>query len=221
MKGLLVVFFVFALGAGGQTGGAVTGTVFDAVSGEPIPVALVTVTGADAAYSVSTKSGATGEFSITGIPSGSYAVCVQMDDDSYLDPCIWTPPGSSVQVADGQESVVSVQLTPAVILSVELLDPQNFLLGDKNLWHRAGVRIGVWGPRGFYHPAHATGTPGRYRIGFPRSVALKVQVASAMLKLVDELGAAVPAAGFGRDFRALGPREREVTMSFVVVGRAQ
>jgi hypothetical protein len=71
-------------------------------------------------------SGANGSFQITGLPAGSYSLCVQVPGSAYLDSCLWGGSGPVVKVADGQQSANNVlKLQKGATLSVVINDPNN------------------------------------------------------------------------------------------------
>ncbi len=156
-------------------------------------------------FSKHTKSGGDGAFTIQGLAAGKYSLCVQAAGDAYLDPCQWSGTPVTVTLVAGQTSAGNaVRLTSASILHVQVQDPQTALSQKTKDGRQPELRLGVWGPRGLYYPAHATGGPVAvsaaqgavtytYRLAVPLDTVLSFYAASHDLKLGD--GNGQPLAG--------------------------
>ena len=116
--------------AAGQTGtGGIRGTILDASTQKPLPVAWV-VANRDGAppFSRNTKSGGDGAFEMRGLTPGNYSICVQAEGDRYLDSCHWRGQSAAVTVAkDAITSGVAVRLAAASVVNIEVRDPQKLL----------------------------------------------------------------------------------------------
>ena len=208
----LVLVLVGTCPLSAQSGGiADNGHVTDAVSAAPISAALVTLVQDGSLFTAWTKSGASGEFTFSGVAPGSYSLCLQTLEDTYIDPCWWDGQRPTLSIVDGHDATIELQAMQAFVLNVEVQDPQNLVGRDLQAWQQAHVRIGIWGPNGHYHAAHKTGIPGRYRIGIPRFTALKLQIAPINLRLADAEGVALPASGFERDINIKNASVKEST----------
>ena len=114
----------------GQTGTAsIAGTVLDAKTQKPIPAALVmAVRSGPPPLSRNTKSGGDGAFQIQGLTAGRYSLCVQAPGDGYLDPCQWNGSPTTITLVSGQAAAeVSLRLTPASVLTIQVKDAQKIL----------------------------------------------------------------------------------------------
>jgi hypothetical protein len=196
------------LGSGlrAQNTAAIQGTVLDAKTLKPVAAAWVMANRAGAPpFSGHTKSGGDGTFSIRGLAAGKYSICVQAAGDAYLDPCQWSGSPVTVTLAAGQTSAGNaVRLAPASILTVQIQDPQRALSQKTKDGRQPELRLGVWGPRGLYYPAHPVGGPApgvsaqgtvsySYRLAVPLDTALSFYAASHDVKLGD--GNGLPLAG--------------------------
>jgi len=180
--------------------------------------------------SKNTRTGGDGAFEIQGLPAGKYSVCVQAGD-GYLDPCQWNETPATVTLVSGQAAKgMSVRLTAASILTVEVQDAQKVLSQKTKDGRRPGLMVGVWGPKGLYYPARATGGPVagasseaavdsyRYQIAVPRDMMLKLQIASRDLKLGDGTGVALPGNASQQAFQHAAGDPNPKTFVFTVLG---
>src|SRR5271157_3171831 len=206
-----ILILLLALPAAfGQTGTAsIAGAVLDSKTLKPIPGALVIANFQGMPpLAKNTKSGGAGEFQIQGLPAGKYSLCVQAAGDQFLDPCMWTGIPTSVTLTAGQAATgVSLKLTAASILSIQVQDPQKALSQKTKDGRRPDLTLGVWGPKGLYYPAHGSGIPApagganpqgaatsySYRLAVPHDTTLNFYIASHDLKLGDATGVALPA----------------------------
>lgn len=211
-----------------QTGTAsIRGTVTDAKTQKPVPGALVTaVRGGLPAFSRNTKTGADGAFQLAGLPAGNFSLCVQAMGDSYLDPCQWNGSPTAITVVLGQTvSGVSVKVTAASILRVQVQDPKQVLNQKTKDGRTPDLTVGIWGPKGLFYPAHggskqATnfGFPISYQIAIPRDTALKFHIASHDLKLGDANGATLPGNTSQVAFQHITGDPNPKSFSFTVLG---
>jgi hypothetical protein len=105
------ILFGFVVEAGfGQGGtGTIAGVVSDAATGKPVPAAYVMAVAAGpgaGARGGSTKTGGGGEYEIRGLAAGTYSLCVQAQDQQYVDPCLWGGPPVQVTLSAGQAVAV-------------------------------------------------------------------------------------------------------------------
>jgi hypothetical protein len=223
-----------ALGvASGQTGTAgIQGTLLDAKTLKPISAAWVIANRVGAPpLAKHTKSGGDGAFLIQGLSAGSYSICVQGTNDQYLDPCQWNGSPTTVNVAAGQSATgITVKLTAASVLNIQVQDAQNVLGQPTKDGRRPDLTVGVWGPKGMYYAAHGPSVPltagslrgttptYTYRLAVPRDAALSVYVASHDLKLGDASGVALPANASQQAFQHATGDLNPKSFSFSVLG---
>jgi hypothetical protein len=216
-----------------QTGPAgIQGVVVDAKTLKPISTAWVMANRtASPPLSKRTKSGSDGVFQIQGLAAGTYSVCVQDAGDQYLDPCQWNGNPTTITLASGQNATgISVGLTAASILNVQVQDPQQALSQKTKDGRRPDLNIGVWGPKGLYYPTHAAGGQAvgtaaqavsrsySYRLAVPRDTALKLHITSHDLKIGDANGVALPANANQQAFQHATGDPSPKSFSFVVLG---
>ncbi|MBI1898166.1 MAG: carboxypeptidase regulatory-like domain-containing protein [Acidobacteria bacterium] len=231
MKEIFLLLLVMPA-AVGQTGtGRIAGTVLDAKTQKPVPAALVTaIRSGLPPLTRHTKSGGDGAFAIQGLAAGNYSLCVQAQGDGYLDPCQWSGRPSTVALVSGQAAAgVSLRLTAASVVNIEVRDAQKLLSQMTRDGRRPELSVGVWGPNGLYYPARAwggpsTGAPGdlysgiAYRIAVPRDTALTLYIASRDLKLGDAFGAALPGSTSRQTFQHASSDLNPKSFAFTVLG---
>src|SRR5205085_6395377 len=140
-----------------------------------------------------------------GLTAGKFSLCVQAPGDGYLDPCQWSGSPTAVTLVAGQgASGISLRITAASVLNIQVQDAQKILSQKTKDGRRPELTLGGWGPNGLYYPAHASGSAGHlgaagnqqsgiaYQIAVPRDTALKFHIASRDLMLGDAAGATLP-----------------------------
>ncbi len=227
------ILLLAVLSAIGQTGTAsIQGTVLDAKTQKPIPAALIIANRAGAPpFTKNIKSGGDGAFQVSGLTSGNYSICVQAAGDQYLDPCQWNSSPTTVTLTAGQNTTgIFVKLTAASILNVQVQDTQNVLSQLTKDGRHLDLTLGVWGPKGLYYPAHASGNPTAatdlpggissysYRLAVPRDTALSFYIASHDLKLGDATGVALPTNASQQAFQHTTGDTNAKSFSFSVLG---
>lgn len=233
MRWMPILFLAIPAAIGQTETASITGTVLDAKTQKPVPVALViAVSNGLPPFSMNTKSGADGAFQIQGLPAGSYSLCVQAPGDGYLDPCQWNGAPTAVRLVSGQKATgLSIGLTTASVVTIQVQDAQKVLSEKTKDGRRPDLTIGVWGPNGLYYPAHGLGSPATavipqgdrvdtysYRIAVPRDTALKLHISSRNLRLGDAAGATLTGNASEQSFRhATGDLEPRI-FTFTVLG---
>ena len=152
--------------------GTIQGSVVDATTNKPIAKAFVSATRTVLPpLRVTAQSGADGSFTIGGLPAATYTLCVAFAGDGYLDPCTWSPPGTTVTVAASQNSTGHVlKIQPGSILKVHLDDPGQLLNQKTKTGYAPHMSIGcarrkrlsnwpIWPPSPW--PAPTTRSPFR------------------------------------------------------------
>ena len=230
----LVIALLAVPALSGQIGTAsIQGAVGDAKTLKPVSAAWVIASRAGVPpFTRNTKSGGDGAFRISGLISGTYSICVQAEGDQYLDPCQWDgSPTTTTIVAAGQNTTgISVKLTAASVLNVQVQDTQQIMSQLTRDGRRPDLAVGVWGPKGMYYPAHASGAPSAaanlmggtnsysYRLAVPRDTALKFNIASHDLILGDAAGVALPANASLQGFQHATGDANPKSFSFSVMG---
>ena len=218
---LSVAALSLAVSASGQTGiASVAGTILDAKTQKPIPAALVIASlTAPPPLSRHIKSGGDGAFQILGLPAGKYTLCVQVTGDQYLDPCRWNGSPTTITLVSGQTaSGIAVRLTAASVMRIQVQDAQKVLSQKTRDGRRPELPVGVWGPKGLYHPAHAAGSAGNFQIAVPRDTVLKLHIASRDLKLGGDKGASLTANARQLAFQHTTGDLTPKSFSFTVLG---
>jgi hypothetical protein len=235
MKYLLIFSLAVraALAQTGTTGSAsIAGTILDAKTLQPVPAALVIASRAGAApFTKNTKSGGDGAFQLQQLTPGDCALYVQAPGDQYLDPCLWNASPTTVRLTSGQSAAgVSVKLTAASVLLVQLRDAEKVLGQLTKDGRHPELSVGVWGPGGLYYPAHAVNSPAAgasapgstpvysYRLAVPRDTALNFSIASRDLKLGDGDGVALPANASRQTFQRATGDASATSFTFSVLG---
>jgi hypothetical protein len=229
----ILILSLAAPAAIGQTAtGSVQGTILDAKTLKPVSAAWVIASRAGAPpFTKNTKTGGDGAFQIQGLTAGNFTLCVQASGDQYLDPCLWNGTPVRVTVTSGQTiSGISVKVTAASILNVQVQDAQKVLSQKTKDGRRPELSLGVWGPKGLYYPAHASGststgtglkggiTSYNYRLAVPRDTALNFYIASHDVKLGDASGAALPANAGQQAFQHATSDVNPKSFAFSVLG---
>lgn len=131
-------------------------------------------------------------------------------------------------VATGKNATgLSLRLAPASVLRIQVQDAQKALSQTTKDGRRPDLTLGVWGPGGLYHPAHASGSaPGRlqgtagfvYRLAVPRDTVLSVYISSRDVRLGDAAGAPLPANAAQQPFQHTSGDPDPKSFSFSVLG---
>lgn len=161
---------------------------------------------------------------------GAPILIVQVSGDRYLDPCQWNGNPTTVTLTAVQNATgVSLRLTAASVLSIQVQDPQNALSQKTKDGRHPDLSLGVWGPKGLYYPAHSSGsgtvTPGTqsgktytYRLAVPLDTALKFNISSHDLKLGDANGVSLPANATQQAFQHATGDPNPKSFAFTVLG---
>ncbi|MGJ5814495.1 carboxypeptidase-like regulatory domain-containing protein [Paludibaculum fermentans] len=196
------------LGAWSVTGqtktGSISGFVLERSTLQPVPAALIMAFQDGSAPSAkNTQTGADGAFLIQDLSGGTYTICVQAGE-AYLDTCQWTDLNTSIVLAPGETSTgILVKLAAASILAIEVRDAQKLTSQITKDGRRPELSLGVWGPKGLYHPAYPVATvpaphgtqntmgANTFHISIPRDTPLNFYAGSRDLVLGDANGAVI------------------------------
>jgi hypothetical protein len=123
-----------------------------------------------------------------------------------------------------------LRLTLGSVLNVQVLDAQSALRQRTVDGRRPELRVGVWGPRGFYYPARAAGSPGAdgnlpggaasysYHLAVPFDTPLSFSIGSRDLRLGDENGVELSANSRRETFQHASREASPRRFSFRVLG---
>src|ERR1017187_3947369 len=152
MKCILILLLAVPAAIGLTPTASIAGTVFDLKTLKPVPTALVMAVSTGVPPFVrNTKSGGDGAFQIQGLGAGKYSLCVQAPNDGYLDPCQWNGSPTTVTLVSGQTATgVSLRLTAASVLNIQVQDTQQILTRKTSDGRQPELMLGVWGPNGWY-----------------------------------------------------------------------
>ncbi len=173
------------------------GTITDQV-GAPISGAFVaaTPTGPSGRLTLTTISSAKGVFTFTQATPGVYAICVQVPNTAYLNPCHWSA-SPKVTVMSGQVAQANpLRLTTGSLLQVRINDPSK-LFPAGSMPSGDDVLVGVSSPVLLFHELHrvASDKSGKtFEMRIPYDAPLRLTVKSAHLQIVDGSGILAGAA---------------------------
>lgn len=232
MKWIAILLLAAPAVIGQTVTGSIAGTLLDAKTLKPVSAAWVIANRVGSPpLAKNTKSGGDGAFQISGLTSGNYSICVQAAGDQYLDPCQWSDSPATVTLAAGQATTgISMKLTAASVLNVQIQDAQQVLSQLTKDGRRPDLAVGVWGPKGIYYPAHTSGgqsgggslpsgtTSYSYRLAVPLDTALNFYIASHDVKLGDATGVALPANASQQAFQHATGDTNPKSFSFSVLG---
>jgi hypothetical protein len=214
--------------------GAVSGSVTSSADGSPVQGATVTYrrlvnylpnTGINATnpqlapgeayFTASSQTGAQGEHSASGLPSGNYQVCIGTPDAPFLDPCQWAT-APHVYVGAGQAAALDIVAVLGVYLAVTINDPQGLLptseSGPLDFPH---LTVGVYFGSGAFLAAQRTsvgaGTQ-TYSMAIPTGVPLNLWLFSRYVYLANAGGNSFSTSGAQIPFTAVAG----ATSSFVI-----
>jgi hypothetical protein len=169
--------------------------------GSPLASGLVTaqqvVTRAqtESASGASVLTGKDGSFRLTGLPGGSYRLCIFSPKDEVLDPCEWSAPPPLVQVAaGGAASGVSLVAARGVTLKIRIDDFSSAAPTRQKPRNDAYLQPGVRSADGAVHNCRlvASDRVGHsYEVVVPPGADLQFHADAYNLQVSDQFGAAV------------------------------
>jgi hypothetical protein len=229
-RAALFAAVVVQAGFGQSAGASVSGTVVDALTGKPVPSAWVLAIreGTPPLRQVS-KSGGAGEFRLEGLAAGEYQVCVQAQEQGYVDPCQWGARMTTVKAGAGEAVAgVVVRLAAGTIVTVRVEDAGLVLEQKTKDWRQPDLSVGVWGPNGLYYAARSGVRMGGpkdpqsgevvYRMLVPVDTALKLDVVSRDLRLGDGEGRLLAGSASRQQFQQSSGDSPKV-FAFKVLGQ--
>jgi hypothetical protein len=178
----------------------------------PAPTVTATVT-----------TGKDGSFSLTGLPSGEFGVCVKESSGTLFDPCGWADLAIPISVKNGSISTgVVIRMKKIASVTVRVNDKGTFLKikpGDAAPPH---VLVGAFDAHGIFHPANQTELDKNgvtYQLTVPTDFPARINVSSAKLKLTDSLNNVLPTTGFAQTVVSPSTALQAKSFTFNVVGR--
>jgi hypothetical protein len=170
-----------------------------AAQGSDSPSGLVVVAGLSVPDTAAGFSGqrafasvtdATGQVSFTGLPFGIYSVCVEPQNQLYIQPCQWSPPDTVHLTSQNASGIISLAVRRGIPVDIRIDDPDGLLNSSSP---SPGVVTRVVTPQGPLHLQPAAQDPGgiNYRIIAPPSVAASIQIFAGALNILDGTGAPV------------------------------
>jgi hypothetical protein len=164
-----------------------------------------------------------GSFSVGGLATGQFAVCVKDPNATVIDPCLWTDSQTTVNVTSGNlSSGLLVRVKKASSVSVQVNDTAQALVQRPTDAYPPHVLVGAFDARGGFHPAqpiqkNSAGIS--YRLAIPVDSPVRVTVYSAQVQLASSSNVSLPPQGYSTTF--VQPSSQTQTSSFTInaIGR--
>ncbi len=226
----VAVPLVMAQSASGTLTGSVTDTngaplagisvSYGSVASRPAPVVGGSLVPASV-VSGSVSSDASGNFSVSGLPAGAYALCTNSPSAPYLDLCTWRP-GVTVTVPAGGSASQVLVLERGVYLNVRVNDPSHLLPQVVDgPWAPRKLVVGVRYGSGAYQGAiniEADSAGRSYQSVIPVGVPFSLWLFSRDVALAESSGAALAGPAATVPFQTVAGQDQSFT--FTVVGPA-
>jgi hypothetical protein len=134
---------------------------------------------------------ATGQVSFAGLPFGIYSVCVEPQNQLYVQPCQWSPPATVHLSSQNTSGAVSLPVQRGIPVDIRIDDPDGLL--SSSIATAPAVVARVVTPQGPLHLQPAAQDPGgiNYRIIAPPSVAASIQIFAGAFNILDGTGTPV------------------------------
>lgn len=204
--------------------GRVTGVVTEE-NGRGVPGARVSIhldpsPASPLFFTARTVSGATGAFSVAGLPAGTFHFCVQAVGTDLIDPCLWNPKPPTAVVTAGQAATVHLLLAKGQRLKIRIEDRLSLLTQHEGKTNGANLLVGAFSPMGLFTPAQVTSKDSSGRdqeVLVPTEMPLNVSVLSHFFALANDKGA--PFAGIGGSSKIQVPKGGMTTsQKFIITG---
>lgn len=131
-----------------------------------------------------------GTFTISNLPAGSYALCIQVAAGGYLDPCHWSDPPTVALAAAQAVTGVAVTAKRGHKLQIHVDDPQGHM-GNEGKVPGVHLLIGAWTPRHLFQPARVSNSSARsrdYSVTVPFDAPVNITATSASFAVNDGRG---------------------------------
>ncbi len=206
-------------------------TVPRATATSPVGGGAITVTpissGSSGAPSTATTATTTpaadGSFSVGGLATGQFAVCVRDPKAAVIDPCLWTDSRTTVPVTAGNlSSGLIVRVKKASTVSVRVNDTAQALVQKPGEAYPPHVLVGALDARGGFHPAQQAEKDSAgisYQIPIPVDSPIRLTVYSAKVQLATSSNVALPAQGYSTTFVQPSGQSQTNSFTFNAVGR--
>lgn len=96
------------------------------------------------------QSAADGGFDFRSVPAGRFTICAESSDGAYLNPCIWSPFETAIDVSSTGVVNKTVLVRAAARVRVTFSDPSTFALAGGG-GSPADFGLGVWTSKGMYY----------------------------------------------------------------------
>jgi len=149
--------------------------------------------------SIKATTGKDGSFTVSGLSSGQFGLCVKSATAGLIDPCQWLDLMTPVSVTNGAVTAgVTIRLKPASALNVTINDTALVLPQAAGQAAPPHVLVGAYDLKGFFHPLNQTksATGNSYELDIPFDFPVRLVVYSAKVQLQTSKGAAVPTSGY-------------------------
>lgn len=138
-----------------------------------------------------------GRFTVDGLATAPYQVCVRAQGVELLDPCEWSVPPPMVRAEEGRTGRgVTIVLQSGVAFKVRVDDPGKVMRTRTNPTGGASLVIGAWTAGGFFRPARLlTSDAGGhdYVLLMPPGTDFKLSFEGLGVDVMDEAGRKVEA----------------------------
>lgn len=187
--------------------GAVTGTVIDSSTHDPVPLAVVVAerqpdtgprNGATNSVAVSTRTARTradGSYTISDLPAGTYEICVHALQSQWLNSCLWSNNRPSADVKENKTTNNGqIRIDKGAVLKLRLDDPGQSAVNSVNTAPGTELLIGPRGKRGFLQRPRMVSRDAsgiNYEILVPAGQKVPLSVLAKSYKLADSNGKAV------------------------------
>jgi hypothetical protein len=130
-----------------------------------------------------------GSFRLPALAQGTYRICIQIPNSTWIDPCEWEPVASPAALLSGTQpsAPVNVVLKKGVLVTVRVSDPTGLL----SLRQSPGLLIGVRNDfSGFRRAALISQSSGdrTYQVLIPFDRSINISVTSPSIRLNDATG---------------------------------
>lgn len=117
------VLLAVGMVASGQSTARIGGRILNESGNGVAGVSVILQPQSSAGAPGSTISSPGGTYDFRGLPAGRYTICVHSPSGAYLNPCLWSPMETLVEVRTGQTLDRTVAVRSGARLRVRLSDP--------------------------------------------------------------------------------------------------
>lgn len=219
------VTVAYQLGATAVGTGKIQGKVVLDNGGAAVSASTVTAYRISPAPTVSAKTttGQDGSYTVSGLTTGQYGLCVIGSTATVLDPCNWLDLETTVSVTNGAATTgVVIRLKQASALNVRLNDTAQVLAQAPGAAAPPHVLVGAYDLKGIFHPLNRTqddSTGTSYELDIPFDYPVRLTVYSAQIKLQTGQSAPVAASGYSvMVIHPSGQTQQQPSFTFSTVG---